>query len=607
MKRFNKLLCFMLVFVAVMAALCTVSFADNSNKWIEKAPMLNIMDEIVTTTLNGKIYLVGGSIQNTAAPTNKLQEYDPVTNTWSTKLPMTTARRGHMVITLNNKIYAIGGNVGGNTITNTVEEYDPTTNKWVTKAAMSKARAYFQAAVVNGKIYVLGGAVSGTTNKINTVEEYDPATNTWTTKASMLIARSNFHVAVVNGKIYALDGLSNENTYLNSTEEYDPATNTWTTKASMKAYKANSSVAVLNDKIYNLGWSNDGSSTNSVEEYDPATNKWLTKAPLTFVRFFNEIAVVGGKLYSIGGAVASGDANILYVYDPSTNLWTKLATMNVSRSVHHKVEVISDRIYAIGGNNTNSLEEYSGAITKPSNPQNLLATPGNSKIDLSWDTVDGATSYNVKRSETPGGPYQTIATTTAGAITYSDTGLQNGTTYYYVVSAVNAGGESSDSNEVSATPTAPQPTNQLKLVLEVNQEKQLSVSKELSDNTEMDWISSEPSIATVDSNGKVKALKPGNTVITCTSKDKSYTESINVLVVDLEYQLAVDLSIGDTCRLTIDDLTNTTYVTWTSYDSSIATVSAKGKVTAVGEGLTYITAADKDGTEIGRIYIRVRQ
>jgi hypothetical protein len=252
----------------------------------------------------------------------------------------------------------------------------------------------------------------------------------------------------------------------------------------------------------------------------------------------------------------------------------------------------------------NELEMMESIISVPSAPLNLYAIPGNSKVELKWRDVEGATSYNVKRSETPGGPYQTVTTITAGAVTYQDTGLSNSKTYYYVVSAVNAGGESQNSSEASATPQA---TNQLKLVLEVKEEKQLSVSDELSDNTEMDWISSDSEIATVDANGKVKGLRPGNTIITSTSKDKTYTESINVLVVDLEYQLAVDLNIGGTCRLTIDDLTNTTNVTWSSYDPTIATVSAKGKVTAVSEGLTYIIASDKDSKEIGRIYIRVRQ
>ncbi|WP_313562743.1 Ig-like domain-containing protein [Ruminiclostridium cellobioparum] len=243
-----------------------------------------------------------------------------------------------------------------------------------------------------------------------------------------------------------------------------------------------------------------------------------------------------------------------------------------------------------------------GYLVDYNTPTNLIATPGNATVDLTWDTVEGLTSYNVKRSLTPGGPYRTITTTSA--ITYTDTDVTNGTIYYYVVTADVSGIESDPSNEASATPQA---TNQLKLVLEVNQEKQLSVSEELSDNTEMDWISSDVSIATVNANGKIKALKPGNTVITCTSKDKSYTELINVVVEDLEYQLAVDLNIGGTCRLTIDNLTNTTYVTWSSYDPTIATVSAKGKVTAVSEGLTYVVASDKDDKEIGRIYIRVRQ
>lgn len=278
-----------------------------------------------------------------------------------------------------------------------------------------------------------------------------------------------------------------------------------------------------------------------------------------------------------------------------------------NKTAYNKYRINMTAAVQGGGIAIGEMEMMASIITVPTAPTNLIATGGNSKVDLSWDAVDDATSYIVKRSETEGGPYQTIATTTTGSITYSDTGLQNGTTYYYVVSAVNAGGESSNSNETSATPTAPQQTNQLKLVLEVNEEKQLSVSDELNDNTEMDWVSSDPSIATVDVNGKVKALKPGNSVITCTSKDKSYTESINVLVVDLEYQLAVDLSIGGTCRLTIDDLKNTALVTWASFDPKIATVSARGKVTAVSEGLTYIIASDKDGKEIGQIYIRVRQ
>jgi hypothetical protein len=91
----------------------------------------------------------------------------------------------------------------------------------------------------------------------------------------------------------------------------------------------------------------------------------------------------------------------------------------------------------------------------PAAPTGLSATPGNAQVTLSWTASSGATSYNVKRSTTSGGPYTTIASPTATG--YTNTGLANGTTYYYVVSAVNAGGESANSAQVSATPSAGAP------------------------------------------------------------------------------------------------------------------------------------------------------
>src|SRR5262249_15744082 len=50
------------------------------------------------------------------------------------------------------------------------------------------------------------------------------------------------------------------------------------------------------------------------------------------------------------------------------------------------------------------------------------------------------------------GPYTTVASPTTNS--YTDTGLTNGTTYYYVVTAVNGAGESGNSNEANATPAA---------------------------------------------------------------------------------------------------------------------------------------------------------
>ncbi|MGA8224457.1 MAG: glycoside hydrolase family 44 protein [Candidatus Acidiferrales bacterium] len=93
-----------------------------------------------------------------------------------------------------------------------------------------------------------------------------------------------------------------------------------------------------------------------------------------------------------------------------------------------------------------------GGTNAPSAPTGLAATPGNTQVCLQWNASTGASSYYIKRATTNGGPYAQISTPTTTSFT--DTGLTNGTIYYYVVSAYNAYGQSANSSQVSATPTA---------------------------------------------------------------------------------------------------------------------------------------------------------
>jgi hypothetical protein len=89
----------------------------------------------------------------------------------------------------------------------------------------------------------------------------------------------------------------------------------------------------------------------------------------------------------------------------------------------------------------------------PSVPDDLAVTPGNSQVGLSWLISAGALSYNIKQATNSNGPFTTIASTSS--TTFTNTGLLNGTNYYYVISAVNASGESSNSLVASAVPAAP--------------------------------------------------------------------------------------------------------------------------------------------------------
>ena len=89
-------------------------------------------------------------------------------------------------------------------------------------------------------------------------------------------------------------------------------------------------------------------------------------------------------------------------------------------------------------------------------PAGLVAVSGDGQVELSWNASANAVSYNVKRSSSLNGSYNDIATTVT-TLEYTNTGLSDGVTYYYAVSAVNAAGESANSAPVSAQPISLSP------------------------------------------------------------------------------------------------------------------------------------------------------
>src|SRR5438132_655524 len=97
-------------------------------------------------------------------------------------------------------------------------------------------------------------------------------------------------------------------------------------------------------------------------------------------------------------------------------------------------------------------------------PAGLIANAGDGQVSLSWPASVGASGYHVKRAMVDGGPYETFACPSGTSVV--DSGLVNGTTYYYTVSAAytggpDAGGESANSVQVSATPQGGTPTVQV--------------------------------------------------------------------------------------------------------------------------------------------------
>ncbi len=313
------------------------------------------------------------------------------------------------VAEVNGIIYVIGGCDNSGYVTAN-EAYNPETNTWSSKAGMKVAMQGMAAAVVDGIIYVVGGKTtysSSTSGRANTLYSYDPSSDTWTQLASMTTARDHVRAISLNGMIYAIGGWNDSLTDLNTVERYNPKTNTWTTMTPLKTARRAQGIISYNGKIFVLGGSNTTSTNaiSSIEEYDPDTNAWSDAGLL-------KTAVCG-----CGACVIK---NSVFVYGGADTI-----------SVLYK-----------------NVEQYIFQLSAPT----LSATASDKQVSLSWGNVTNAASYNVYRATTSGGTYTQIASGQTGT-SYTDTGVTNGTTYYYVVTAVDSFGTASAySNEVSATP-----------------------------------------------------------------------------------------------------------------------------------------------------------
>lgn len=84
-------------------------------------------------------------------------------------------------------------------------------------------------------------------------------------------------------------------------------------------------------------------------------------------------------------------------------------------------------------------------------PTGLAATASDGKVQLVWNAVPGAIGYSVSRAAVSGGPYSFLGE--SGTPTYTDTLVLNGTTYFYVVQAIDQfGGLGLATSQVSAQP-----------------------------------------------------------------------------------------------------------------------------------------------------------
>jgi N-acetylneuraminic acid mutarotase len=275
--------------------------------------------EGMSTAIGDTLYVFGGYLDNTWAPTARVDAYNVKTNTW-TRLGDMPQRISHCGTTTDGRyIYFAGGYEGltgykQNFASTTVRRYDPQNDTWSLLPSLPQARGGGEMFHVSGKLYYVAGsdAKRGDHSDVWMLDLSDTGAG-WVTRASLPQARNHFGGAVINGKIYVTGGQTGQEDWVSFKSEawvYDPSADQWTGIAKVpNPIRSHQTAATFAYKgwLITIGGETDGTipgkpkALSVVNAYNPQTNTWTTLKSLPAARSTGFANVVGDRIvYSAG-------------------------------------------------------------------------------------------------------------------------------------------------------------------------------------------------------------------------------------------------------------------------------------------------------------------
>lgn len=327
------------------------SFAPQAGPWTERTPMPEGRAEVGVTELDGKVYVIGGTVQASGDPvwSSTLNTmYDPAADVWQQLAPLPSPLSHAGVAALDGKIYAIGGflepvHIGPQTA---AYAYDPGTNAWITLPSLPDATGSLAVAGVDGKLHVMGGRTSSTVvpldtgpggpqlsaglGTVSTHHIYDPETTLWTTASPVPgPTRDHMGIAVVDDRIHLFGGREEDvDENLTRHDVYEPDADSWSSAAPLPAPRSSGAYSVLAGRVLYAGGECEpgGDPTNTpayvdMNSYDSASDTWTELESLPQPRHAFGAATVDGVVYFAGGApmCGGGASTELFAFAPTND------------------------------------------------------------------------------------------------------------------------------------------------------------------------------------------------------------------------------------------------------------------------------------------------
>lgn len=283
--------------------------------WTKAAAHPIARTEEMVATVNGKMYVMGGYVNNKYLSVARMDVYDPAANKW-TQLPDMPAKLSHAATVVDGKyIILVGGYTVNSTGTKQVfglktsYRYNTETGKWDTLQSLPVNRGAGNMVLLDRTLYYMGGfdEKMGDRSEIYTLRLDDPAAK-WTLKGKMPGPNNHFGIVLLNGKIYTMGGQTGNDAtavFKRTSFRYDPANGSWTALPLFGDPARSHTWAttiVYKGKIIMFGGEAMGSEINrpktvqAVEAYDPASNKWSILTKLPGARSSGVVGVFGEKI-----------------------------------------------------------------------------------------------------------------------------------------------------------------------------------------------------------------------------------------------------------------------------------------------------------------------
>ncbi|XP_078141890.1 kelch-like protein 30 [Centroberyx gerrardi] len=234
-------------------------------------------------SLNNDVYVTGGSRGSNTNTWSTTETWKYITREgrWVTVAPMLRPRTNHTSATLNGEIYVIGGTTLNYV---EVEHYDPYNNTWAITCPALKYVTNFTASACHGKLYVIGSCAV----KYNalTMQCYNPVIDGWSIICSPFIPKylSSPRTVSVEGVIYLIA----DNT--KKVYSYDPEANMWQKVQFLHMLHENGGLVVLDGQLFVTGghWKGmEGDYGVEVEVYNRASNTWTVECFLPRLWFYS--------------------------------------------------------------------------------------------------------------------------------------------------------------------------------------------------------------------------------------------------------------------------------------------------------------------------------